>query len=64
LAPGWKWSENVKPIAQTDSCRYVLSGAMRVYMDDEGAATRVQATSWRSRRVTMPKLSAMSLRGS
>ena len=37
--PGWKWSENVKPIAQTDSCQvallgYVLSGVMRVYMDD------------------------------
>jgi hypothetical protein len=37
--PGWKWSENVKPIAQTDSCQvahlgYILSGAMRVYMDD------------------------------
>ncbi|MGN6586550.1 MAG: cupin domain-containing protein [Solirubrobacterales bacterium] len=37
--PGWKWSENVKPIAGTDSCQvahfgYVLSGGMRVYMDD------------------------------
>ena len=37
--PGWKWSENVKPIAGTDSCQvshlgYVLSGRMRVYMDD------------------------------
>ena len=37
--PGWKWSENVKPIAQTDSCQvshllYVISGRMRVYMDD------------------------------
>ncbi|HSR95153.1 MAG TPA: cupin domain-containing protein [Solirubrobacterales bacterium] len=37
--PGWKWSENVKPIAGTDSCQaahfaYVLSGSMRVYMDD------------------------------
>ena len=37
--PGWKWSENVKPIAKTDSCKvshlgYILSGAMRVYMDD------------------------------
>lgn len=36
---GWKWSENVKPIAGTDSCQvahfgYVLSGSMRVYMDD------------------------------
>jgi len=37
--PGWKWSENVKPIAGTSSCQvahfgYVLSGSMRVYMDD------------------------------
>jgi uncharacterized cupin superfamily protein len=37
--PGWKWSENVKPIAGTDSCEishlgYVLSGSMKVYMDD------------------------------
>jgi hypothetical protein len=37
--PGWKWSENVKPIAKTDSCKvshlgYVLSGRMKVYMDD------------------------------
>ena len=37
--PGWRWSENVKPIAQTESCEfhhlgYVLSGRMRVYMDD------------------------------
>lgn len=37
--PGWRWSENVKPIAATDSCQfnhlgYVLSGRMRVYMDD------------------------------
>ena len=37
--PGWKWSENVRPIAGTDSCQvshlgYVVSGRMRVYMDD------------------------------
>jgi hypothetical protein len=37
--PGWKWSSNVKPIAGTESCQvshlgYVLSGRMRVYMDD------------------------------
>jgi len=36
---GWKWSEHVKPIANTDSCQaahmgYVVSGAMRVVMDD------------------------------
>lgn len=37
--PGWRWSLHVKPVAQTDSCEfahlgYVLSGRMRVYMDD------------------------------
>jgi mannose-6-phosphate isomerase-like protein (cupin superfamily) len=37
--PGWRWSENVKPIAGTDSCQvehvgYVLSGRMTVRMDD------------------------------
>jgi hypothetical protein len=37
--PGWKWSNNVKPIAGTDSCEiphlmYVISGRMRVHMDD------------------------------
>jgi uncharacterized cupin superfamily protein len=37
--PGWRWSENVKPIAGTESCEvshlgYVVSGRMRVQMDD------------------------------
>jgi len=37
--PGWKWSENVKPIAGTDSCQalhvgYIVSGRMAVVMDD------------------------------
>ena len=37
--PGWKWSESVKPIAQTDSCQaahlgYVISGRMTVVMND------------------------------
>jgi len=43
--PGWRWSVNVKPIAGTDSCQvshlgYVLSGRMKVVMDDgtEGEA--------------------------
>ena len=36
---GWKWSECVKPIAGTDSCKvahslYVVSGRMKVKMDD------------------------------
>jgi hypothetical protein len=37
--PGWRWSENVKPIAETDSCQvshlgYCVSGRMKVVMDD------------------------------
>ncbi|MBI4171268.1 MAG: cupin domain-containing protein [Actinobacteria bacterium] len=41
--PGWRWSEHVKPIAGTDSCLvqhvgYVLSGRMKVVMDDGAEA--------------------------
>ncbi|MEU6294550.1 cupin domain-containing protein [Streptomyces erythrochromogenes] len=41
--PGWKWSEHVKPLAGTDSCRadhtgYVVSGRMRIVMDDGESA--------------------------
>jgi hypothetical protein len=37
--PGWRWSDNVKPIAGTDSCQvshlgYIISGRMKVYSDD------------------------------
>jgi hypothetical protein len=37
--PGWKWSNDVKPIAGTDSCQaphtgYIISGRMHVKMDD------------------------------
>lgn len=37
--PGWRWSEDVKPVAGTKSCEvehfvYVISGRMRVRMDD------------------------------
>ena len=39
FAPGWRWSEHVKPIAGTESCQaahlgYVLSGRQMVVMDD------------------------------
>jgi hypothetical protein len=42
--PGWRWSDNVKPIAGTDSCQvshlgYVISGRMRVMMDDGSEGT-------------------------
>ena len=37
--PGWRWSNDVKPLAGTDSCQvshvgYVISGSMTVRMDD------------------------------
>ncbi len=37
--PGWRWSQDVKPIAGTESCQvshlgYCVSGRMRVFMDD------------------------------
>jgi len=48
--PGWRWSENVKPIAGTDSCQvahvgYCVSGRMTVFMDDgsEGEITAGKA---------------------
>ena len=39
LEPGWKWSEDVKPIAGTDSCQvlhtgYHVSGRLHVRLDD------------------------------
>ncbi|MFH8616115.1 cupin domain-containing protein [Streptomyces sp. NPDC017979] len=40
---GWRWSEHVKPLAGTDSCQsahtgYVVSGRMKVVMDDGESA--------------------------
>jgi hypothetical protein len=37
--PGWKWSNDVKPIAKTDSCQvnhfgFVVSGRMKIVHDD------------------------------
>ena len=39
IGPGWKWSNDVKHIVNTDSCQlphtqYVMSGRLRVRMDD------------------------------
>jgi mannose-6-phosphate isomerase-like protein (cupin superfamily) len=41
--PGWRWSQDVKPIAQTESCQvkhlgFVLSGRLRITMDDGSQA--------------------------
>ena len=39
--PGWKWSECIKPVAQTDTCQvnhvgYVISGKIHVEHPDGG----------------------------
>ena len=39
LEPGWRWSQDMKPMAHTESCEivhtaYVISGRMHVRMDD------------------------------
>lgn len=39
--PGWRWTQDVAPIAGTDTCQmhhngYVLRGRMRIHMDDGG----------------------------
>jgi hypothetical protein len=44
--PGWRWSNDVKPIAGTDSCMtrhtgYVISGSMTVKSDDGSEVTYV-----------------------
>jgi mannose-6-phosphate isomerase-like protein (cupin superfamily) len=40
--PGWKWSECIKPVAKTETCRnrhvgYVVSGRWRFLMEDGSA---------------------------
>ena len=42
LEPGWKWSEHVRPMVQTESCQvhhlqYVVRGRLRIVQDDGGA---------------------------
>jgi hypothetical protein len=39
LEPGWRWSQDVRPIAKTDSCeaphfQYHVSGRLAIRMDD------------------------------
>ena len=39
LQPGWRWSNDVKPLAKTDSCeaphfQYHVSGRLHIVMDD------------------------------
>ncbi len=46
FAPGWRWSNDVKPIAGTESCeaphfQYHLSGTLGIRMDDGTEYTAV-----------------------
>ena len=46
--PGWRWSNDVKPIAGTDSCQVLhtglcLSGSMTIRMDDGSTETTISA---------------------
>ena len=39
LPPGWKWSECIRPVANTESCQthhlqYVIRGRLRILQDD------------------------------
>lgn len=45
LNPGWKWSNDVKPIVETETCQqahtmYVLQGTLHIAMDD-GTETEI-----------------------
>jgi len=49
--PGWRWSNDVKPLAGTDSCQvehlgYVVSGSMTVRMDDGEEHTYVEGEAF------------------
>jgi hypothetical protein len=46
LEPGWRWSNDVKPIAKTESCeaphfQYHVSGRLAILMDDGQEFTAV-----------------------
>jgi quercetin dioxygenase-like cupin family protein len=52
--PGWRWSRHEKPMVGTESCQvahhgYVLSGRLRVIMDD-GQEAEIAPGDW----VTVP----------
>ncbi|CAB4867897.1 unannotated protein [freshwater metagenome] len=42
--PGWRWSDDVKPLAGTESCEvphvgFIVSGSMTIHMDDGSEMT-------------------------
>lgn len=47
LSPGWRWSENLKPVAGTETCQlshvgYAISGRLTVHLED-GAEQTIDA---------------------
>jgi hypothetical protein len=63
--PGWRWSNDVKPIAGTDWCMvlhegYCVSGSAIVRADTGPRPGLGRATATSSSPVTMPGSSAMS----
>ncbi len=66
--PGWRWSNDVKPVAQTESCeaphfQYHVSGQLAIRMDDgtaEPSSSRAQETSLHFRVGAMPGCSETS----
>jgi mannose-6-phosphate isomerase-like protein (cupin superfamily) len=65
LEPGWKWSEDIKPIVGTDSCQFqhygvLLSGRMKVVADDGSEMEVVPGDAYIIPRGTMPGSLAMN----
>ncbi len=57
--PGWRWSNDVKPIAGTDSCQvhhtgFCVSGQMTVRFDSGEEMPSAPATWWSSTPATTP----------
>jgi quercetin dioxygenase-like cupin family protein len=51
LQPGWRWSECVKPVAQTESCQvphvgYAVSGRITIRMNDGKQTTVAPGMSY------------------
>jgi hypothetical protein len=52
FAPGWRWSDCIKPVAGTESCQvehvgYVISGTLRVRHDDGTTAEAAAGSVYR-----------------
>jgi hypothetical protein len=66
LEPGWKWSEDIKPLVGTESCQFqhygvLLSGRMKVLADDGSQMEVGPGEAYVIPRATMPGSSVMKL---